>query len=216
MRPFPPPAPSEYLWLRIRKRWLRNAIASAALAACAAVLLHRPLLIAAGRWLCVSVPMDQPEVIIVLAGDAGGRVSHGVDLYRRQAGPKPRILMSGGPLGLTTWAELMKRQAMGLGIPEGDIWVQDRSTSTTEDALFSVAILRSRGVKRACLATSNFHSRRALGLFRRAWPEGEVGCDPETPPWWDGRGWWRKGLSAGIVFSEFTKLAVEALGVGPT
>ena len=211
MRPFPPPSPSRYLWIRIPKRLLQAVLAVFLLALC----LHRPLLFALGRWLTVSEPIEKADVIVVLAGDSGGRVLHGVELYRR--GVAPKILMSGGPIGLMTWAELMKAQAMGLGVPAEDIWIQGRSTSTTEDAHFSAGILRAQGIGSVCLATSNFHSRRSGMLFRRELGSGvRLGVDPEVPAWWNEDGWWKDGLSASIVFTEYVKLLSEAIGLGPT
>lgn len=208
---FPPPSPTRYVWVRIPKRLLAWAAGILVLV----TVFHVPLLRAAGRWLEVREPVEKADVIVVLAGDSGGRVRHGVELYRR--GVAPAILMSGGPIGLTTWAELMKRQAVDMGVPEEAIWVQDRSTSTTEDARFSAALLRSKGARSVCLATSNFHSRRSRLLFRRELGEGVVlGVDPETPPWWRDGAWWRQGLGASIVFTEYVKLGMEALGLAPT
>lgn len=201
---------SGHLTLRIPKRLLWG-IAGLLLFL---LLVHRPLLRSAGRCLEVRSPLERADVIVVLAGDSGGRVRHGVELYRR--GVAPRILMSGGPIGLTTWAELMKQQAVAMGVPAEAVWIQDRSTSTTEDARFSAEVLKAKGVRSVCLATSNFHSRRAGMLFRRELGEGiALGVDPETPAWWK-TDWWTTGLGASIVFTEYVKLSLEALGLAPT
>lgn len=201
---------SGHLTIRIPKRLLLGVGAAALLA----VLCHAPILRAAGRWLEVRSPIAKADVIVVLAGDSGGRVRHGVALYRR--GVAPAILMSGGPIGLTSWAELMKQQAVGMGVPPEAVWIQDRSTSTTEDARFSAEVLKAKGVRSVCLATSNFHSRRAGRLFRRELGDGIVlGVDPETPVWWR-VDWWTTGLGASLVFTEYVKLGMEALGLAPT
>jgi uncharacterized SAM-binding protein YcdF (DUF218 family) len=79
------------------------------------------------------------------------------------------ILVSGGPMGRRdgTLAALMKRQLLRAGVPDGMIWVEDRSTSTHENARESAAILRERGIRRVALVTEGFHMLRSELCFRK-------------------------------------------------
>src|SRR5207249_2969587 len=52
-----------------------------------------------------------------------------------------------------------------------DIVMECDSRSTQQNAQRSVPLLRQRGVKRALLVTSWYHSRRALAVFRHAAPD---------------------------------------------
>jgi uncharacterized SAM-binding protein YcdF (DUF218 family) len=47
-------------------------------------------------------------------------------------------------------------------------WVEDRSRDTSENALYSVALLQGAGIERIVLVTHDFHQRRALAAFARA------------------------------------------------
>ena len=116
--------------------------------------------------------------------------------------------MSGGPTGGTSWAEIMRQQAMALGVPERDIWIQDRSRSTTEDARLSLQVLEAHDVRSVCLVTSCYHSRRAAGTFRKILPAAyTLTVEPEVPLWWRERPWWRQDMGRLAVFSEVVKLA---------
>ncbi|MBV5273815.1 MAG: YdcF family protein, partial [Lamprocystis purpurea] len=52
-----------------------------------------------------------------------------------------------------------------LGVPERAMVLEEQSRNTRENARFSVALLRERGIGSMVLVTSALHMRRALGLF---------------------------------------------------
>jgi len=67
-------------------------------------------------------------------------------------------------------------------VPADRIVTECKSTSTFENAKFSVELLRERGVSNAVIVTSWFHSRRALACFRDAAPEITFySCPTERP-----------------------------------
>lgn len=51
-------------------------------------------------------------------------------------------------------------------------WAEGRSRDTTENARYSVEMLRRDGITRIVLVTHGFHMRRALAAFRRATADG--------------------------------------------
>jgi len=53
-----------------------------------------------------------------------------------------------------------------LGVPASAIWEQPRSQNTQEDAEYSAAMLKERGVQRVLLVTSAMHMPRSVALFR--------------------------------------------------
>jgi uncharacterized SAM-binding protein YcdF (DUF218 family) len=53
------------------------------------------------------------------------------------------------------------------GIPPAMIWRENASRSTYENAAYSAAILRARGMDRIVLVTEAYHMRRAEACFRR-------------------------------------------------
>ncbi len=75
------------------------------------------------------------------------------------------VILSGGPI---EEAEGMRDLATTLGIPEAALALETQSTNTRENARYSVAILRERGLDTAVVVTSATHLRRAVKDFDRA------------------------------------------------
>lgn len=128
-----------------------------------------------------SLPGAGPQAIVVLSADedsgieyggptVGGltllRLRYGVQLHRRTDLP---VLVSGGryPNSTVSLAETMRR-VMHEEYGIDDVWVEDRSSNTWENAVYSAAILRSKGIDRIYLVTHAWHMARASKSFRRA------------------------------------------------
>lgn len=104
------------------------------------------------------------EAMVVLGGFAVERPQRAAELF--QAGEAPKIILSGSGDGLIN-QQLLKKS----GVPENVILVEDRSTSTYENAQFSIPMLRQLGAKRVIIVTTWFHSRRALATFHHLAPD---------------------------------------------
>ncbi len=131
------------------------------------------------------VPHLRPtEVAIVLGGAVSGpwpgsrpypdlnsaadRLWHAARLHR--AGKTRIILLSGGITGSAEVPEalLMRAVLHDLGVPATAILLETRSTNTRENARYSAALLRERGVQEVTLVTSALHMRRARLEFELA------------------------------------------------
>jgi uncharacterized SAM-binding protein YcdF (DUF218 family) len=118
----------------------------------------------ARNLLCVESIPWHAEVIIVLGGEPEGRAGEAGNLFNH--GVAPAIIVSGD--GDT---DLIRRNLMQAGVPAGAIELESRSSNTKENAEFTAQLLKRRGVRRAIIVTSWFHSRRALNSFRSFAPE---------------------------------------------
>ncbi len=89
------------------------------------------------------------------------RVDHAVALYRNHYASK--ILMSGGTdeESNANEAETMKKWAIASGIPEKDILVEKKSTSTYENFKLSKEILKKAGLDSVIVVTEPYHIARA-------------------------------------------------------
>jgi uncharacterized SAM-binding protein YcdF (DUF218 family) len=93
-----------------------------------------------------------------------GRIEHAASLHR--LGLAPLVLFSGGGSPVTE-ARVAVTAACLLGVPETCCVLEEQSRSTHENARFTAALLRARGVSDAIVVTDDFHLYRAVAHFRR-------------------------------------------------
>jgi uncharacterized SAM-binding protein YcdF (DUF218 family) len=117
-------------------------------------------------------PIEQPTapLLIVLssAGPVDGMVSessywrcvYAVRAWR--SGGFQRILLSGDR------SDAMKRFLVSERVPESSIDLEDKATSTRQNALFTAAMLRGRSAPPPVLLTSDYHMFRARKSFEKA------------------------------------------------
>ena len=84
------------------------------------------------------------------------------------AGKAPLVLLSGG--GDLERQAFSEARAMAvflqdLGVPAQAIVLEENSRNTRENAAFSAALLKARGIKLILLVTSALHMPRAMALF---------------------------------------------------
>lgn len=120
---------------------------------------------------------DKDFLIVLGAGLSGDRVTPllaaRIDVaikYYKEQEKKCKIIMSGGqgPDEVISEAQAMKNYALEQDIPEEDIIMEDKSTNTRENLLFSSNLIKSYGIEKpkAMFFTSNYHVFRA-GLLSR-------------------------------------------------
>ena len=121
---------------------------------------------------------DFDYVIILGAGLIDGekvskllsdRLDKAIDVYRKD--PSPTKLIPSGGKGSDekiSEAEAMKRYLLEKGIPEEDIILEDRSTTTYENLTNSKQLIEAReGRKKTALVSNNYHVYRALRYCRK-------------------------------------------------
>ena len=130
-------------------------------------------------------PVGDAQAIVVLGGSAFPRdtsrpeawpsistyvrTSYASWLYRNWR-PLP-IVASGGSNGDEPYpmsvAEVMHRVLIEQGVPEAMVSTETRSSSTYENALYSAALLRAKGIHRVALVTDALAMARAERTFQR-------------------------------------------------
>jgi uncharacterized SAM-binding protein YcdF (DUF218 family) len=109
------------------------------------------------------------------------RVTEAVREYER--GIAPRLILSGGPVqNHFVEAEAMARSAHALGIPESALFLESKAWSTTQNARYSVAIMRSHGWRSAEVISSQAHLPRAAMVFARLPIEWRTHAAPPLEP----------------------------------
>ena len=114
-----------------------------------------------------ALPIDPRRPEPVLGKDTLYRCLHAAELYHR--GPRCPLVLCGGlvnpdsempPLG-----QQMRTFLIKLGIPEADLLVEDRSSTTYENAIECVKLLADRGDAPVVLVTDASHMARAERCF---------------------------------------------------
>jgi uncharacterized SAM-binding protein YcdF (DUF218 family) len=134
-------------------------------------------------------------------------------------GYAPLLIFSGGSLDpdSVSSAELMKRDAVRLGVPADAILIEPLSMTTDQNARLTAELMSERGLRTAILVTSPYHQRRASILFERAFgPEGLTFRNhPAEDPAWDPDRWWLEEPSRTLTLVELAKLGASiVLGSG--
>ncbi len=120
-----------------------------------------------------------PTRYIVVLGAKMGTLGQTPDILNRRLDvaarlakqhPFNRVIVSGGD---TWWLPVSEAQFMNLGlirrgIPVWQMVNEGRATSTVQNALYTVGMLRGMGASGALIVTNGFHMPRALKNFRDA------------------------------------------------
>lgn len=94
----------------------------------------------------------------------------------------PLLIFSGG-LGVVTgrfWsvpeADQFAEIAIGMGVPNERILIENRSTNTGENVLFSRRLLEQRGIEAQTfiVVQKPYMERRSYATFRKVWPEKDL------------------------------------------
>ena len=95
------------------------------------------------------------------------RTRTGIDLY--QNGYAQRLILSGGLGGYPpSEAEVMRRIALGMGVPEEAIFLEEQSHSTLENFENSARIMAEHGWDSALVVSDPYHMYRACRVGRDA------------------------------------------------
>ena len=97
------------------------------------------------------------------------------EIYKK--GLVPKIVLSGGfnvEYGVVEADEMLK-ELVALSIPRECVLIENRSTNTLENVLFSIEIIEKelglKNIKSIIAVVKNYHARRALMTLKKHLPE---------------------------------------------
>jgi len=196
------------------KRFLRSQALVLACLILLGLIFHNALLTGLGSYLVRDQAPEKADIALVLAGDAeGNRILTAAQLARR--GYVPKILVS-GPGGFYGYHEcdLAIPFAVKAGYPESYfLHFENEARSTKEEARDSVARLRQMGVHKVLLITSDFHTRRAGGIFRATAPDLQFVVVSAPDKYFTADGWWHSRNGQKVAFTEWTKTVTAVFGI---
>jgi len=146
---------------------------------CYILLFHSPIVWIAGDQLAVRHEPEKVDAIVVLSGD--GETSYINQSYQRRTldaikyfknGYASQIIISSGRDQTFSEVEIIKSLLIKREISEDVIFITNEyPKSTFENILLIKDMLIKKNIKSIILITSPYHSRRALWIFRKTFPE---------------------------------------------
>lgn len=170
----------------------------------AIALLITIFLAGAGKMLVIDAP-EKSDIIVVLAGETERRPARGIELLR-QGYARRMILDVPAREKVFEVPELQLAENYIRGVPEArEIGIcAIEGLSTREEARDVEKCLAREQSRRVLVVTSDFHTRRALSIFRREIP-GKVfyvaAVRDETQfgtKWWTHRQWAKTFFDEGL------------------
>ena len=116
------------------------------------------------KFLCVDSGPVKADVIVILGGGLHERPERAAELFKQHAAS--RIIISGAGDNWINRGILLQN-----GVPAGAIQMEDKSTTTRENAEYTIKLLREENIHNVILVTSWYHSRRALKTFEHYAPD---------------------------------------------
>jgi uncharacterized SAM-binding protein YcdF (DUF218 family) len=124
--------------------------------------------------------LEKSDCILVLGSLDTRTADRGADIYLQ--GYAPIIIFSGGLGKLTkdlwkgTEAELFATIALDKGVPREAIFIENKSTNTGENILFTQQLLEEKklNVERFIVVQKPYMERRSYATFKKHWPDKKL------------------------------------------
>ena len=159
-----------------------------------------------GRFLVVDQPRES-DVILVLAGETDHRPARALELLTQ--GYAPRLILdveAGSKIYQWSEAELAQKYVDGLGRAQPITICRIDGLSTREEATAAAGCLRQVAGKNVLLVTSDYHTRRALSIFKREVPDRNFSVAAAFDAREFGVKWWQHREWAKVNFYEWLRL----------
>jgi uncharacterized SAM-binding protein YcdF (DUF218 family) len=175
-------------------------------------------LAALGEYLVRAGPPAPADIVVVLAGDySGNRILTAADLVRRGFAPKALVSGPSGAYGLHE-TDLAIPFAVHHGYPESYfIALPNDGRSTREEATDVLAALGKLRARRIDVVTSDYHTRRAGGIYRAAASRFDPGLEIHVVAapdlYFTPAGWWKNRDGRKTFLLEWMKTVATWFGM---
>jgi len=170
------------------------------------ILIMAALARQAARFLVVDAP-QKSDAMVVLAGETSARPTRALELLRQ--GIAPRVFLDVETRDLIYDQRLTDiAQKYVNSLPEANhvSVCPIESFSTFAEADYVSRCLQPLGAHRVLIVTSDFHTRRALAIFRHRLPQYQFSVAAARSPEAFGDAWWTHREWAKITLDEWMKM----------
>lgn len=160
----------------------------------------------AARFLVVDEP-EKSDAIVVLAGETNVRPARALELLRQGVAPRvfldvqTRDVIYDQPL-----TDIAGKYVNGLAGANRVSVCPIVGLSTNAEADDVSRCLQLLGAHRVLIVTSEFHTRRALLIFRHRLPQYQFSATAARNPAQFGEAWWTNREWAKVTFDEWSKM----------
>lgn len=121
--------------------------------------------------------LEKADFVIVLGSHDLRVAEYGAQLFLNNYAPL--LILSGGLGRLTqgTWekpeAEIFAKIALEMGVPKDKILIENKSTNTGENLLFTYELLKEKNLhfNKLILVQKPYMERRTYATFKKQWPD---------------------------------------------
>src|ERR1700704_1445252 len=132
------------------------------------------------HYLQLNQQIEKSDAILVLCSHDKRVAERAAHLFLEEWAPL--LIFSGGLGSITSnmWTEPEADQfaaiAIGMGVPQEKILIENRSTNTGENFRFTRQLLLKRGIdpRKFIVVQKPYMERRSFATFRKMWPEQDV------------------------------------------
>lgn len=132
------------------------------------------------RYHLLNHQLEKADAILVLCSHDKRVAERGAHLFLEGWGPL--LIFSGGLGSITSglWtepeADQFAKVALGLGVPQEKILIENQSTNSGENILFTRRLLAANKInpEKIILVQKPYMERRSYATFRKLWPEKQV------------------------------------------
>lgn len=158
-------------------------------------------------WFLVINRPQKSDVILVLAGETDSRPARALELLHQQYAPRI-ILNVPARAKLYQWMQTDLARQYVAGLPEHNAITicPIRGLSTRDEAKDSASCLAQQPGSKVLLVTSDFHTRRALSIFKKEIPGREFSVAAAFNASQFGVKWWERRQWAKTNFEEWMRL----------
>ena len=140
-------------------------------------LLRAPLLRFAGNQLSCEDQLEKVEALFVLSGDPWDRGNEAVRIYKE--GFADKIICTGENVPRLFLiadiqypeSELTRMNIIAQGVPQEDVILLSKGTSTKEEADYILEYCRRNNIKKPAVLSTKFHTRRIKNTFKSRFSE---------------------------------------------
>ena len=168
-------------------------------------LLVLGLVASSGRFLMVDKP-QKADVILVLAGETDRRPARGLELLDQGYGT--RLVLDVPAATIYRWSlpELAEKYAQSLPKANAITVCPIYGLSTSAEVQEASRCVEKVGGRNVLLVTSDYHTRRAVAIFRHEIPRFNFSVAAAHDPREFGAKWWQHREWAKTNFNEWMKL----------